>query len=89
MKKPVDNTFSAEILAAFLDGNATAQESDCIIQSLAEDAQLRELMHISQAVDKELGLDTCSIEILPMTALAANCDDENHCKGKADPGLMA
>ena len=79
MKKSVDNTFSAEILAAFLDGNATAQESDCIIQSLAEDAQLRELMHISQAVDKELGLDTCSIEILPMTALAANCDDESHC----------
>ena len=46
MEKPANKTIPAELLAAFLDGNATAYESDCILQSLAEDAQLRELMRI-------------------------------------------
>lgn len=79
MKKPVDNTFSAEILAAFLDGNATAQESRYVMQSLAEDAELRELLLISRSVDTELGMDAFGIEYLPMTALAANCSKENQC----------
>ena len=56
MKKLTDdNNISTEVLAAFLDGNATAQESQEILDALVVDADLRELMCISQSVDAELG----------------------------------
>ena len=79
MKKRSVNNISAEVLAAFLDGNATAQESKEIFVALAEDARLRELMHISQSVDAELGLISQDCEFLPMTAMAATCSEENYC----------
>ena len=79
MKKRSVNNISAEVLAAFLDGNATAQESKKIFAALAEDARLRELMHISQSVDAELGLISQDCEFLPMTAMAATCSEENYC----------
>lgn len=79
MKKRSVNNISAEVLAAFLDSNATAQESKEIFVALAEDARLRELMHISQSVDAELGLIPQDCEFLPMTAMAATCSEENYC----------
>ena len=79
MKKNSVNNISAEVLAAFLDGNATTQESKEIITALAEDAELRELMHISQSVDAELGMAPEDCEFLPMTAMAATCNEENYC----------
>ena len=77
-KKSIDN-ISAEVLAAFLDGNATAQESKDILGALSEDAELRELLHISQSVDAELGLIPQDCEFIPMTAMAATCNEENYC----------
>lgn len=79
MKKKSVNNISAEVLAAFLDGNATAQESKEILNALAEDAELRELLHISQSVDAELGLIPQDCEFIPMTAMAATCNEENYC----------
>ena len=79
MKKRSVNNISAEVLAAFIDGNATAQESKEIFVALAEDARLRELMHISQSVDAELVLISQDCEFLPMTAMAATCNEENYC----------
>lgn len=79
MKKRSVNNISPEVLAAFIDGNATAQESKEIFAALAEDARLRELMHISQSVDAELGLIPQDCEFLPMTAMAATCSEENYC----------
>ena len=79
MKKKSVNNISAEVLAAFLDGNATAQESKEIINALTEDAELRELMHISQSVDAELGIIPQECEFIPMTAMAATCNEENYC----------
>lgn len=79
MKKKSVNNISAEVLAAFLDGNATAQESKEILSALAEDAELRELFHISQSVDAELGLIPQDCEFIPMTAMAATCNEENYC----------
>ena len=79
MKKKSVNNISAEVLAAFLDGNATAQESKEIITALTEDAELRELLHISQSVDAELGLMPQECEFIPMTAMAATCNEENYC----------
>ena len=79
MKKKSVNNISAEVLAAFLDGNATAQESKEIITALTEDAELRELLHISQSVDAELGVVSQECEFVPMTAMAATCNEENYC----------
>lgn len=79
MKKKSVNNFSAEVLAAFLDGNATAQESKAILGALSDDAELRELLHISQSVDTELGLMPHDCEFIPMTAMAATCNEENYC----------
>ena len=79
MKKKSVNNLSAEVLAAFLDGNATAQESKEIINALTEYAELRELMHISQSVDAELGMIPQECEFIPMTAMAATCNEENYC----------
>ena len=79
MKKKSVNNISAEVLAAFLDGNATAQESKKIFDALTEDAELRELMHISQSVDAELGIIPQECEFIPMTAMAATCNEDNYC----------
>ena len=79
MKKSVNNPISAELLAAYLDGNATASESQEILDALSTDAELRELLHISQAVDEDLGLLSKECELIPMTAMAATCNEENYC----------
>lgn len=71
--------FSDETLAAFLDGNATAEESLDIIHSMASDAKLRELLRISNEVDAELGIDDESVEILDIAAMAALCEESNFC----------
>ena len=79
MKKKSVNNISTEVLAAYLDGNATAKESRNILNTLPEDDELRELLHISQLVDKELGLTPQECEFIPMTAMAATCNEENYC----------
>lgn len=79
MKRKSKNNISSEVLAAFLDGNATAQESELVLDSLSEDAELRELLRISQSVDSELGMVPQECEFLPMTALAATCEEETYC----------
>lgn len=79
MKKKSVNNIPAEVLAVFLDGNATVQESKEILGALSEDAELRELFHISQSVDAELGVIPQDCEFIPMTAMAATCNEENYC----------
>ena len=88
MKKKSVNNISAEVLAAFLDGNATAQESKEIFGALAEDAELRELMHISQSVDAELGMTSQECEFIPMTAMAATCNEENYCSLECEKYIL-
>ena len=41
MDKKVIKKTSPEVIAAFLDGNASAEESQAILASLSEDAELR------------------------------------------------
>lgn len=79
MKRKSVNNILEEILAAFLDGNATAQESREILDALAGDAELRELLHISQSIDAELGSKPDECDFIPMAALAATCNEENYC----------
>ena len=79
MEDELNKNISDEVLATFLDGNATAQENEEIICALSEDAELRELLHISQSVDAELYAMSHECEIIPMTAMAAACDEGNYC----------
>lgn len=88
MKKKSVNNISSEVLAAFLDGNATAQESKEILNTLSEDAELRELLHISQSVDTELGLTTQECDFIPMTAMAATCNEENYCSVECEKYIL-
>ena len=62
---------SSEVLAAYLDGNATARETEQVISALSDDRDLRELMAISMAVDASPSF--------PMAAMAASCQDDNQC----------
>ena len=88
MKNKSVNNISAEVLAAFLDGNATAQESNEILSALTEDAELRELLHISQSVDAELGLMPQECDFIPMTAMAASCGEESYCSLECEKYIL-
>ena len=88
MKKKSVNNISSEVLAAFLDGNATAQESKEILNTLSEDAELRELLHISQSVETELGLTPQECDFIPMTAMAATCNEENYCSVECEKYIL-
>ena len=75
----MDSNIPAEVLAAYMDGNATAHETQAILDAIAEDAEVSELMRISQCVDAELGMVCEEMELLPMTAMAATCEESNYC----------
>lgn len=88
MKKSVNNHVSAELLAVYLDGNATASESQMVLDALAEDAELRELMRISQSVDLDLDVLHKECEIIPMTAMAASCDEGCYCSLECEKYIL-
>ena len=79
MERNRTDKISDEILAAFLDGNATVQETQLILGALTDDVQLRELIRISQLVDVELGSSEDPKEFIPMTAMAATADQGAFC----------
>ena len=70
---------STEIIAAYLDGNATPAEVQLVLDAMAHDAHLRELLLVSSHVDTELALLHHKPEYIPMTALAAECGEDNLC----------
>ena len=82
---------SEELLTAYLEGNTTKEETLKVLNALATDPELREIMEIALKVDDqfhdmspfELEDDSTQIvslnrDILPMMQLAAT-DDENLC----------
>lgn len=79
MIKDSKNSVSSEVLAAFLDGKSTAQESKEILNALSKDKELREVLHISQLVDTDMELMQHDSECIPMNAMAATCNEENYC----------
>lgn len=78
-KKTANRSIPSEVLAACLDGNATSRELQTLLDALGEDARLREVVQIAQAVDEELGADSADPEPLPITALAASRKRSNDC----------
>ncbi len=80
---------SSELIAAFLDGNATASENLEILQALGESAELREIMRISMEVDADLGLSASEAEVLPLSAIAASCGEENCCSIECEKYILS
>ena len=70
---------SDELIAAYLDGNATAEECLLILQAMEHDAQLRERLRVSLTVDAEMGLLLQQSHHLPTMAMAANCQEGSFC----------
>ena len=68
---------STESIAAFMDGNASVEESQDILSAIAQDDELKELLDISLAVDADL--DENENELLPITSLAASCEESHYC----------
>lgn len=74
---------SEETLAAYFDGVATKEECEAILAAIAEDDELREIVEVSMAVDRDLALGVMAsqnrVEILPVAALAAACEQGSIC----------
>ena len=70
---------SDELIAAYLDGNATAAECLQILQAMEHDAQLRERLRVSLTVDAEMGLLLQHSHHLPTMAMAAECQEGSFC----------
>lgn len=62
--------FSDELLAAYLDGNTSEEETRQILQAMKKDPSLRETLEIAMSVDE--------VDMLPMLQNAA-LSDENVC----------
>lgn len=78
-KESTDKYISSELLAAYLDGKATAAENARVLQALAENPRLREIVQIAQSVDETYCTGDDGTDLLPMTAMAASCGEENYC----------
>ncbi len=74
-KKYPMQSISTEVIAAYLSGTATAAETQQVLDALAHDAELRETLAISLALDEELSTE----ESLPMAAMAAQKEATNTC----------
>lgn len=81
------NSISSEVIAAFLDGNATEQESQEILNELSTGNELQELLEISQCVDEDI-FNTPDFEYIPMTAMAASCSDGSYCSMECEKYIL-
>lgn len=78
------NSISDELLAAYMDGNTTLEETKMVLDAASDDADLKELMQLSIKVDEELeGMDQCfkpsSERPLPLLERAAKNTVDNLC----------
>ena len=89
MNRKAVNNISDEILAAYLDGNATSRECQEILSEIGRNDELRELLYISQEVDKELCMTHNHVEYIPMTAIAATCEENNYCSMECEKHILS
>lgn len=73
---------SDELLAAFLEGNTSKEETERVLQAMKTDKQLQEVLGIAVQTDKEIPLvyhhPSASDDVLPMLQMAA-LGGENIC----------
>lgn len=84
----VKKSISDEALAAYIDGNATSEESWAILDALTNDSELQEIMRISQEVDADLGLSLDDVEVFEASALAALCPEGNFCCLECEKSIL-
>lgn len=70
---------SDELLAAFLDGNTSPEETVRVLEAAKHDKELQEIVRIAHQVDDELSRPRMVVEQLPMMALAAKKKENYLC----------
>ena len=69
---------SDELLAAYLDGNTSEEETKQVLQALKKDKQLQEVLNVALQTDDKASLIPLQNEVLPMLQMAA-LSGENIC----------
>lgn len=85
MDTKLNKVLSEDVLAAYLDGRASADECRQVVEAMSYDAELREVLLVSSLVDKDLSISLeDDVEILPMSAMVAThgnrCDCSPECE---------
>ena len=70
---------SDELLAAYLDGNASEEETKRVLQTLGEDKELQEVLDIALQVEDETISSSFTTDVIPMLQMAASTGQENIC----------
>lgn len=78
----IDN-ISDEMLAAYLEGNANADDTIQVLDALQTDDVLRETLDVAMSIEAE----DRSLEVLPMTRMAAE-DKENLCSLRCEEYIL-
>lgn len=77
------NSISDELLAAFMDGNTTLEETQEVLDAAASDEELQELIQLSMQVDEDIEADLfarpSSPKSLPMLERVAKSTVDNLC----------
>lgn len=79
---------SDEVLAAFIDGTTTSEENMELIEAMGTDAELREILRISNEVDADLGVNFDDVEVFNVAALAAMCEESNFCCLECEKNIL-
>ena len=79
-----DTNIPEELIAAFLDGNTTAEETREVLAAIQHDSELRELLELSMEVDEELEQQfskpmVVDMKPYPMLQMAARNQVDNLC----------
>ena len=69
---------SDELLAAYLDGNTSEEETKQVLQALKKDKQLQEVLNVALQAEDEASIIPLQSEFLPMLQIAA-LSGENIC----------
>lgn len=70
---------SDELLASFLDGNTSAEDTMRVLKAAEQDEELRELIRLAGEVDEDMSTIKPVVKIIPMTAMAARQKENYLC----------
>ena len=77
--KDNDIIISDEQLAAFLDGNLSAEDTLRVLEAAGPDAELQEIIRIASEVDEDMASRRTAVKEIPMTAMAARQKENYLC----------
>ena len=74
----IKDLISDELLAAYLDGNTSEEETKQVLRALKKDKQLQEVLNVALQAEDEVSIIPLQSEVLPMLQMAA-LSGENVC----------